>query len=161
MTSSRKPKGDSGKIRLDTNAAAATRPKSLGNIIDSSVDEINGPKGGFEKVDGVAADPALCGAAVRLYRISKGYSRRQVADRSGYSEAYIRKIEEGERTPANDALNAICNALGISPSDLQKLASANDQRQRLRSLVFELDSLLESMGVATLRSLFSPSRKGR
>ncbi len=101
----------------------------------------------------------LLGASLRLYRISAGKSRREVAAATGYSETYIKKIERGERTPSREALEGFCAALGVQPDDIRRICKPGNRKQReLRSLVFKLDQLLEELGASTLKSMLEEGR---
>lgn len=57
-------------------------------------------------------------ANVRAYRLSRGYSYAEVAERSGLSEIAWRKIENGERWAGPDTLAALALALRVEPATL-------------------------------------------
>lgn len=57
------------------------------------------------------------GARVRILRESKGLSARQLAEAASLDPTQISKIENGKSTPSLQALERICNVLGIKLSE--------------------------------------------
>ena len=57
-------------------------------------------------------------ANVRAYRLSRGYSYPDAAERSGIAEITWRKIEAGERWAGPDILAGIAAALKVEPATL-------------------------------------------
>lgn len=56
-------------------------------------------------------------------RKSKGFTIREVADRSGVSSAYISQLENGQRgTPSPEILHKLSDGLASSYTELMKLA---------------------------------------
>lgn len=84
-------------------------------------------------------------------RLRKGFSIREVADRSGVSAAYISQIENGQRgTPSPEILLKLSEGLESSYSELMKMAGYLDHeteeepinlRSWLRERQFELDGV--------------------
>jgi transcriptional regulator with XRE-family HTH domain len=62
------------------------------------------------------------GLAVRSARMRAGLSQEQLAERSGLHPTYLSGIERGQRNPTWKILARLCDALGISASELVKLA---------------------------------------
>lgn len=58
------------------------------------------------------------GMRIKLERISRRLSQRITACRSGVQRGTLSEIECGWRKPTPTQLTAICQAIGISPSDL-------------------------------------------
>ncbi len=66
-------------------------------------------------------DPAFyesVGKAIELSRRYQDKSRRDLARASGISYSYLSEIETGRKGPSAEALLAIANALGLTPSQL-------------------------------------------
>lgn len=57
------------------------------------------------------------GSRVRILRESKGLSARQLAEAASLDPTQISKIENGKSTPSLQALERICNVLGIKLSE--------------------------------------------
>lgn len=51
-------------------------------------------------------------------RVQKGYSTRELSERSGISRAAINKIENGKSSPTIKTLEVLAEALGCSVFDL-------------------------------------------
>jgi len=45
-------------------------------------------------------------------------SQDRLADAAGMSQRYLRAIERGENSPSLTAIFQVCEALGVSPSEL-------------------------------------------
>lgn len=58
------------------------------------------------------------GAAVRQLRSERGWSRRELATRSGLSERFLAQIEAGGGNPSVLTLDAIARACGVGPATL-------------------------------------------
>jgi transcriptional regulator with XRE-family HTH domain len=78
---------------------------------------------------------AALGAACRAARAIHGLSQPAFAERTGLSEALVRKIEAGERHLAESETLRICNAAGLALADWERLvdlcAAAAAQAKRL------------------------------
>lgn len=60
----------------------------------------------------------LFGAAVRRAREQRSIAQGVVADTAGISLTYLSLLERGENTPTLSVVFRICDALGVSPSEL-------------------------------------------
>lgn len=54
----------------------------------------------------------IIGAEIRALRLSRGYTTRELAERSKLGHTHIVRIESGRYGFSIDTLNAICQALG-------------------------------------------------
>lgn len=55
---------------------------------------------------------------MREKRLAKGMTFKEVADKVGLSAVYIRKIENGDRTPSLTSAAKLSNLLGLSVKSL-------------------------------------------
>lgn len=63
------------------------------------------------------------GEMIKDRRLSKGWSKRALAEKAGISHSEVHRIETGERTnPSVPVLNALAEALGIPKDDLLLMA---------------------------------------
>jgi transcriptional regulator with XRE-family HTH domain len=60
----------------------------------------------------------LVGSNVRRFRLKKGWTQEQLADRCGISQQYISGLESGRRNPTVVTLFELAQALGVRPVDL-------------------------------------------
>lgn len=75
------------------------------------------------------ADPYTdFGRWVRLTRLQRGMSRRELAERAGISVPYVTKIENGDRRPQARVVRGLADALGVTPADLLHVPEAEDAR---------------------------------
>lgn len=58
------------------------------------------------------------GKTVRQIRQAKGLSQAELAKRAGLSREYINKIEAGKYDPPLSTINALAEALGVTPGKL-------------------------------------------
>ena len=65
-----------------------------------------------------ADDTAAFGRAVTARRAELGFTRKEVAARSGLSYPYLSNIESGLKQPSVKALHALSNALELRPAEL-------------------------------------------
>ncbi|HEX2300050.1 MAG TPA: helix-turn-helix transcriptional regulator [Pseudonocardiaceae bacterium] len=72
------------------------------------------------------------GKAVRLFRLERGWSQQELANRAGWSQSTISRIEDGKTRAAYDmeVLAALSRILDIPPTALG-LAAASDQSRTL------------------------------
>ena len=68
------------------------------------------------------------GRAIKVARTELGLERKELAERSGLSYAYLSDIESGRGRPSSKALRAIAEALGVAPSLLLGSAEARVSR---------------------------------
>lgn len=63
------------------------------------------------------------GDLIKDRRLSKGWSKRALAEKAGISHSEVHRIEIGERVnPSVPVLNALAEALGVPKDDLLRLA---------------------------------------
>jgi transcriptional regulator with XRE-family HTH domain len=75
----------------------------------------------------VAPDPkSVFGQNVRRIRTEAGLSQEELADRAELHRTYISSIERGQRNVSIENIFAIAAALGVSPTELVKLAPVED-----------------------------------
>ena len=55
---------------------------------------------------------------MREMRNSKGMSQEQLSERSGLDRSFISMLERGKRNPTLSSMVKLCNALGISLTEL-------------------------------------------
>jgi len=55
---------------------------------------------------------------LRIYRIAKGFSQSQLADRIGTYQVHYSRIERGVTLPLPEEAAAIAQALGVSITDI-------------------------------------------
>ena len=58
------------------------------------------------------------GRRMRALREERGLSQEALADLAGIHRTYVGSVERGERNVALDNINAIADALGVSPARL-------------------------------------------
>lgn len=63
---------------------------------------------------------ALVGRNVRRYRLKKGLTQEEFAEKSGFSQQYISGLEKGRRNPTVVTLYELSQALGVSHLDLMR-----------------------------------------
>jgi len=69
------------------------------------------------------------GAAVTRLRTARKWSQQELADKTGYSTAYVNGLELGNRNPSLEMIQAVAQVFGLRPSQL--LARA-ERRQSKR-----------------------------
>lgn len=74
------------------------------------------------KVTGSASYLAALGAAVRRYRVAKGFSQEAFAFEVELDRTYVSGIERGVRNPTVATLLRLTKVLGITPGALLKAA---------------------------------------
>lgn len=63
------------------------------------------------------------GDLIKDRRLSKGWSKRALAEKAGISHSEVHRIESGERVnPSVPVLNALAEVLGVPKDDLLRLA---------------------------------------
>ncbi len=60
------------------------------------------------------------GKAVRQYRLKKGLTQQEVADKCGLDISYVGGIERGQRNPTLGVIHGLASVLGVKVSDLLK-----------------------------------------
>jgi transcriptional regulator with XRE-family HTH domain len=69
-------------------------------------------------------DAQALGQAVRAIRDERGLSQVQVADATGFIQAWISHVEHGRRNPSFNNVVRLAEGLGVSVSELVKRAEA-------------------------------------
>ncbi len=60
------------------------------------------------------------GKAAREYRLKKGLTQQEVADKCGLDISYVGGIERGQRNPTLGVIHGLASVLGVKASDLLK-----------------------------------------
>ena len=63
----------------------------------------------------------LVGANAARLRKEAGLTQEQLAERSGFSQQYISKLEQGRRNPTVVTLHELASALGVSHVELVRV----------------------------------------
>jgi transcriptional regulator with XRE-family HTH domain len=69
-------------------------------------------------------DARALGRAVRAIRDERGLSQVQVAEATGFIQAWISHVEHGRRNPSWNNFVRLATGLGVSVSDLAQRAEA-------------------------------------
>ena len=97
------------------------------------------------------------GQEVRTRRRAIGMTQATLAERTGMSEEWVRRIERGNGSPSFEALEAFATALGASVSDLFGSAPHKGQ-QRLQTLLSPLSDAELDWAEQLLRAAFKYPR---
>lgn len=87
------------------------------------------------------ASRASVGTRIRRFRLERGMTATQLAERAGVSKSYISELESEEgddKKPSAEVIYAIAKALGVAMSDLLGRPIITDvkrKRSRSRSLI--------------------------
>ncbi|MCD7755976.1 MAG: helix-turn-helix transcriptional regulator [Firmicutes bacterium] len=81
-------------------------------------------------------DKTIVAKRIRHYRHMAKMSQEALAEATGVSDVYIRKLESGERSPSLDILVDLANALDTTPDHL--LLSSTLLTKRESSSILEL-----------------------
>ncbi len=98
------------------------------------------------------------GQVLRLIRVNKNNSQKEMAEKLGISQNYLSLIESNKKEPSHDKITEIANKLKISKealllaaSDVPDELNENDKKafQRLQKnivslLIFELTGIIEN-----------------
>ena len=60
----------------------------------------------------------LVGRNAKKFRLAKGLTQEEFAERSGFSQQYISDLERGRRNPTVVSLYELAQALGVTHLDL-------------------------------------------
>ena len=60
------------------------------------------------------------GKALREYRLKKGLTQQELADKCGLDISYVGGIERGQRNPTLGVIHGLASVLGVKASDLLK-----------------------------------------
>lgn len=75
-------------------------------------------------------DANALGRAVRAIRTERGLSQVQVAEATGFIQAWISHVEHGRRNPSWNNVVRLAEGLGVSVSELAKRAEACAQAKK-------------------------------
>jgi transcriptional regulator with XRE-family HTH domain len=75
-------------------------------------------------------DAQALGRAVRAIRAERGLSQVQVAEATGFIQAWISHVEHGRRNPSWNNVVRLAGGLGVSVSELAKRAEACAQAKK-------------------------------
>lgn len=87
----------------------------------------------------------LVGENLRKIREEKGLSRRELAEKSGISQSYIIKIEQGTKNPTLEVLKSLATGLNVKIESLTE----NENSNEIKTFGTELDKLCDEMGIDT------------
>lgn len=79
------------------------------------------------------------GERIAFYRKLKGLSKKQLAEKCGYHQSVIGKIEVGLRQPSSASIPYICEALGITPNELYNISEQEDKNEQCNKSGFSKD----------------------
>ncbi len=68
------------------------------------------------------------GDRIKNFRISKGFSQEELANKSGVSIRTVQRIEKHQNSPHGKTLQLICEALGIQAEDVLEFNQTEDTR---------------------------------
>lgn len=88
----------------------------------------------------------VVGDVLRRARTSQGRTLREVSDSARVSLGYLSEVERGRKEPSSELLNAICDALEVSLSEV--LIGAGEQLARVERDAHAMPSA--SAGGATI-----------
>lgn len=74
------------------------------------------------------------GRRIRTLREEKGWTRGTLATRAGISPSYVPVLENGEKCPTVETLDAICFALGITLAEFFTEKADNLSTNKLSKL---------------------------
>jgi transcriptional regulator with XRE-family HTH domain len=77
-----------------------------------------------------APNAAALGLAVRAIRDERGLSQVQLAEATGFIQAWISHVERGRRNPSWNNVVRLAEGLGVSVSELAKRAEACAQAKK-------------------------------
>lgn len=77
-----------------------------------------------------APEAAALGRAVRAIRDERGLSQVQLADATGFIQAWISHVERGKRNPSWNNVVRLAEGLGVSVSELATRAEACAQAKK-------------------------------
>jgi transcriptional regulator with XRE-family HTH domain len=75
-------------------------------------------------------DAHALGRAVRAIRDERGLSQVQVAEATGFIQAWISHVEHGRRNPSWSNVVRLAGGLGVRVSELAKRAEACSQAEK-------------------------------
>ena len=92
-------------------------------------------------LDGTIMEKFEVGKRIRQLREERNWAKGTLATKAGISPSYIPKLENGEKSPTIETLNAICLAFGITLVEffdvkndapfVDKVANLTDKQKQL------------------------------
>ncbi len=117
---------------------------------------------GVEVAAGVAEGydlpPAELGRRIKMFRVSKGLTLKDLEERGGVSATHVSEIERGRASPTLGALGRIALGLGVRAADLVEPSTLPESAIGLAS---ERGQITTRWGLAQLQSLVSPIRSSK
>src|SRR3569833_2131411 len=74
----------------------------------------------------IIEDDNSIGKRIRRYREARGWSQKELSEKTGLSQSAISKFETDELTPAMDTIQKIADVLGVGLSDLITLEASSE-----------------------------------
>lgn len=102
--------------------------------------------------------PVELGRRIKMFRVSKGLTLKDLEERGGVSATHVSEIERGRASPTLGALGRIALGLGVRASDLVEPSTLQDFAVGLAA---ERDHIATRWGEAMLRPLAPPIRGAR
>jgi len=88
---------------------------------------------------GIAREAKLVGTRIRQLRKRARLSTQSLAQRAGYTSAFMSQIEKGERQPSFETIVRLAKALGVPPAIFFTLHATRpvvkDLRRQIRNLL--------------------------
>lgn len=78
------------------------------------------------------------GARIRAYRLQRGFTQEELAERASLHNTYIGQAERGEKNLTIVSLEKILSALNISFSDFFAYMPSSDESSSIASECYEL-----------------------
>jgi transcriptional regulator with XRE-family HTH domain len=83
----------------------------------------------------------MVGDIIKVLRLEKGMTQKQLAQKVGTSESTIKMIETNKNNPGAELLPKLADALGVKPSDL------TEKENKTESFTMELLEKLVKAGI--------------
>src|ERR1700761_1603960 len=99
-----------------------------------------------------AASDAQCQHFIREWRLFRGLTQAELADRIGKHRSYLNKIEHGARRYSPTLLASVANILGCSTNDLT--SRRPDHTSELEVLIQSLNEGQRSRAIAVIKLIF-------
>ncbi len=106
----RQPAASPGSVILESQPDAAT--SQTGTNVSNKP---SSPRASLVPHD---PSPAELGRRIKLLRVARGLTLKELEDRGGISATHVSEIERGKASPTVGALDRIARALGVRPSSL-------------------------------------------
>ncbi len=97
---------------------------------------------------------------IKKYRLKKGWTQEELAERAEVSHAFVNQIENCKRDMTLGYCYQICNALNVTPNDLlmvdQKPDASKEQIERFQRLICEMEDQQIHFLLDTMESMKKP-----